>query len=144
MASRALLLIIVAVVGPFTETLALFLATVGVLSRLYSECLENLNAAALDNLIANGSRTIIAPMWCTLIQVRSQLISYSLYRREHNLRAATLMGLLGAGGVGQELYLPHSVFQFDKVAACILVIVLMVLLVDGISNYLRHRYAPTV
>ncbi|ASJ74715.1 PhnE/PtxC family ABC transporter permease [Granulosicoccus antarcticus] len=140
----AMLLIIVAGIGPFTGTLALFLASVGVLSRLYSECLENQDAAALENLLANGSRPIIAPLWSTLIQARSQLLSYSLYRWEHNLRAATLMGIVGAGGVGQELYLRLSVFQFDKVAACILVIVLMVALADSISHFLRHRYAPTV
>ena len=139
----AMLLIIVAGIGPFTGTLALFLATVGVLSRLYGECLENQDAAGLDNLIANGSRRMIAPLWSTLIQARSQLLSYSLYRWEHNLRAATLMGVVGAGGVGQELYLRLSVFQFDKAAACIMVIVLMVALADTISQYLRHRYAPT-
>ena len=139
----AMLLIIVAGIGPFTGTLALFLATVGVLSRLYGECLENQDAAGLDNLIGNGSPRLIAPLWSTLIQARSQLLSYSLYRWEHNLRAATLMGVVGAGGVGQELYLRLSVFQFDKVAACIMVIVLMVALADTISQYLRHRYAPT-
>lgn len=78
------------------------------------------------------------------MQARSQLISYSLYRWEHNLRAATLMGIVGAGGVGQELYLRLSVFQFDKVAACVVVIVVLVALADSISHFLRHRYAPTV
>ena len=104
----AMLLIIVAGIGPFTGTLAVFLATVGVLSRLYGECLENQDAAGLDNLIGNGSPRLIAPLWSTLIQARSQLLSYSatqllsysLYRWEHNLRAATLIGVVGAGGVG--------------------------------------------
>lgn len=140
----AMLLIILAGIGPFTGTLALFLASVGVLSRLYSECLDNQDAAAFDSLILNGSRPLVAPLWSTLVQARSQLISYSLYRWEHNLRAATLMGIVGAGGVGQELFLRLSVFQFDKVAACIVVIVVMVALADGISHFLRHRYAPTL
>ncbi len=140
----AMLLIIVAGIGPFTGTLALFLASVGVLSRLYSECLDNQDESALDNLVVNGSPLALAPLWSTLMQARSQLISYSLYRWEHNLRAATLMGIVGAGGVGQELYLRLSVFQFDKVAACVLVIVVLVALADSISHFLRHRYAPTV
>ena len=140
----AMLLIIVAGIGPFTGTLALFLASVGVLSRLYSECLDNQDEAPLDNLVANGSSLGLAPLWSTLMQARSQLISYSLYRWEHNLRAATLMGIVGAGGVGQELYLRLSVFQFDKVAACVVVIVVLVALADSISHFLRHRYAPTV
>ncbi len=104
----AMLLIILVGIGPFTGTLALFLASVGVLSRLHSECLANQDAAVLDSLIVNGSRPLVAPLWSTLVQARSQLISYSLYRWEHNLRAATLMGVVGAGGVGQELYLRHS------------------------------------
>lgn len=140
----AMLLIIVAGIGPFTGTLALFLASVGVLSRLYSECLDNQEAEPLENLVANGSPLVMAPLWSTLVQARSQLLSYTLYRWEHNLRAATLMGIVGAGGVGQELYLRLSVFQFDKVAACILVIVVLVALADSISHFLRHRYAPTV
>ncbi len=140
----AMLLIIVAGIGPFTGTLALFLASVGVLSRLYSECLDNQDDAPLENLVANGSSLGLAPLWSTLMQARSQLISYSLYRWEHNLRAATLMGIVGAGGVGQELYLRLSVFQFDKVAACVVVIVVLVALADSISHFLRHRYAPTV
>lgn len=139
----AMLLIIVAGIGPFTGTLALFLCSVGVLSRLYSECLENQNSAALEQLLLNGSAPEFAPLWSTLLQARSQLISYSLYRWEHNLRAATLMGIVGAGGVGQELYLRLSVFQFDKLAACIWIIVLMVALADCISHFLRHRYAPS-
>lgn len=140
----AMLLIIVAGIGPFTGTLALFLSSVGVLSRLYSECLDNQDSEPLENLLSNGSSPGLAPLWSTLTQARSQLISYSLYRWEHNLRAATLMGIVGAGGVGQELYLRLSVFQFDKVAACVLVIVVMVALADNISHFLRHRYAPTV
>jgi len=140
----AMLLIIVAGIGPFTGTLALFLASVGVLSRLYSECLENQDAAPLESLVANGSPLALAPLWSTLVQARSQLISYSLYRWEHNLRAATLMGIVGAGGVGQELYLRLSVFQFDKVAACVVVIVVLVAVADSISHFLRHRFAPTV
>lgn len=138
----AMLLIIVAGIGPFTGALALFVASVGVLSRLYSECLHNQDVAALENLLANGGSRSLAPLWSTLVQARSQLISYSLYRWEHNLRAATLMGIVGAGGVGQELYLRLSVFQFDKVAACVLVIVFMVALADHVSYFLRHRFAP--
>jgi len=137
----AMLLIIVVGIGAFTGTLALLLSSLGVMSRLYSECLENQDTRALDNLRANGTSALVAPLWSTLIQARSQLLSYSLYRWEHNLRAATLMGVVGAGGVGQELYLRLSVFQFDKVAACIVVIVAMVALADSVSYFLRHQFA---
>ena len=139
----AMLLIVAVGIGPFTGTLALFAASVGVLSRLFSECLHNQENAALDNLLSNGSSVNLAPLWSTLVQARSQLISYSLYRWEHNLRAATLMGIVGAGGVGQELYLRLSLFQFDKVATCIMVIVVMVVLADAVSYGLRHRFAPS-
>jgi len=137
----AMLLIIVVGIGAFTGTLALLLSSLGVMSRLYSECLENQDTRALDNLRANGTSALVAPLWSTLIQARSQLLSYSLYRWEHNLRAATLMGIVGAAGVGQELYLRLSVFQFDKVAACIVVIVAMVALADSVSYFLRHQFA---
>lgn len=140
----AMLLIVAVGIGPFTGALALFVASVGVLSRLYSECLHNQESAGLEDLLNNGGSMSLAPLWSTLVQARSQLISYSLYRWEHNLRAATLMGIVGAGGVGQELYLRLSVFQFDKVATCILVIVAMVVLADTVSYSLRHRFAPNV
>lgn len=139
----AMLLIILVGIGPFSGTLALCLCSLGVLSRLYSECLDNQDAEPLQNLLGNGARWSLAPMWTTLVQARSQLISYTLYRWEHNLRAATLMGIVGAGGVGQELYLRLSVFQFDRVAACVLVILAMVAMADKLSHFLRHRYAAT-
>ena len=140
----AMLLIVAVGIGPFTGTLALFAASVGVLSRLYSECLHNQEKHTLENLLSNGGSVNLAPLWSTMVQARSQLISYCLYRWEHNLRAATLMGIVGAGGVGQELYFRLSLFQFNKVATCIMVIVLMVVLADTVSHSLRHRFAPSV
>ncbi len=140
----AMLLIVAVGIGPFTGTLALCAASVGVLSRLYTECLHNQEKRVLENLLSNGGSVNLAPLWSTFVQARSQLISYSLYRWEHNLRAATLMGIVGAGGVGQELYLRLSLFQFDKVATCVMVIVAMVVLADAVSYKLRHRFASSV
>lgn len=134
----ARLLLIAAGLGPFAGTLALALHTAGVLGRLFAESLENAPpgpAAALRTQGAGAARVLL---YATLPQVAPQLLSYTLYRWENNIRAATVLGVVGAGGLGQMLLFHLSLFQMHKTATVLLAMGVLVVLVDGASYALRR------
>lgn len=135
----AALLVIAAGLGPFPGTLALAIHTAGVLGRLFADTLENLPAAPADALRDNGATSVQAFLYATAPQAAPQFISYTLYRWENNIRAATVLGVVGAGGLGQMLYVHLSWFQMQQVATVLIAMLLLVLTVDAISYLARQR-----
>jgi len=135
----AVILLIAAGLGPFAGTLALALHTTGVLGRLFADALENLPPAAETTLRINGVSPIAAFFYAALPQILPQLMSYTLYRWENNIRAAAILGIVGAGGLGQMLKYHLSLFQMQQAASVIIAMLLMVAAVDGISFLLRRR-----
>ena len=134
----ASILLITAGLGPFAGTLALAVHTTGVLGRLFADALENgspLPEAALRN---NGVRPLAAFLYATLPQTVPQMLSYTLYRWENNIRAAAILGVVGAGGLGQMLKYHLSLFQMQKAATVILAMLVLVALVDATSFWLRR------
>jgi len=134
----ASILLISAGLGPFAGTLALAVHTTGVLGRLFAEALENgspLPEAALRN---NGVSPVAAFLYATLPQTIPQMLSYTLYRWENNIRAAAILGVVGAGGLGQLLKYHLSLFQMEQAATVILAMLLLVALVDAASFWLRR------
>jgi phosphonate transport system permease protein len=135
----AALLLISAGLGPFAGTLALALHTAGVLGRLYVEALENAPAGpatALRTQGVGGSRVFF---YATLPTILPQVLSYTLYRWENNIRAAAVLGVVGAGGLGQMLAFHLGLFQMHKTAAVLLGMLGMVACVDALSQQLRQR-----
>jgi len=135
----AALLLISAGLGPFAGTLALALHTAGVLGRLYAEALENAPAGpatALRTQGVGGSRVFF---YATLPTILPQVLSYTLYRWENNIRAAAVLGVVGAGGLGQMLAFHLGLFQMHKTAAVLLGMLGMVACVDALSQQLRQR-----
>ena len=134
----ATLLLISAGLGPFAGTLALALHTTGVLGRLFAEALENAapGPAAALRLQGVGEGRIL--LWATLPQVLPQLLSYALYRWENNIRAATVLGVVGAGGLGQLLSFHLGLFHMPKTATLLLAMLALVLLVDAGSLLARR------
>lgn len=134
----ATLLLISAGLGPFAGTLALALHTTGVLGRLFAEALENAapGPAAALRLQGVGEGRIL--LWATLPQVLPQLLSYALYRWENNIRAATVLGVVGAGGLGQLLSFHLGLFHMPKTATILLAMLALVLLVDAGSLLARR------
>jgi len=134
----ATLLLISAGLGPFAGTLALALHTTGVLGRLFAEALENAapGPAAALRLQGVGEGRIL--LWATLPQVLPQLLSYALYRWENNIRAATVLGVVGAGGLGQLLSFHLGLFHMSKTATLLLAMLALVLLVDAGSLLARR------
>ncbi|MDD4929550.1 MAG: phosphonate ABC transporter, permease protein PhnE [Gallionella sp.] len=135
----AVILLIAAGLGPFAGTLALAVHTTGVLGRLFADALENLPTDAEDTLRINGAKPLAAFFYAALPQILPQLMSYTLYRWENNIRAAAILGVVGAGGLGQMLKYHLSLFQMQQAASVIIAMLLMITLVDGISFWLRRR-----
>jgi len=136
----AALMVLAAGLGPNAGTLALALHTTGVLGRLFAEALENTPAAPTKALRLAGSDRIAAFCYGTLPSLWPQLVAYSLYRWENNIRMASVLGFVGAGGLGQMLYMSLSLFQEAQAATVILAMLMMVLVVDATSGWMRMRW----
>jgi len=131
------LLLIGAGLGPFAGTLALAAHTTGVLGRLFSEAIENAPPGPAAALRAHGVGTGRVFLYATLPQLLPQLLSYALYRWENNIRAAAVLGVVGAGGLGQLLAFHLGLFQMGKTATVLLAMLALVALVDVASYALR-------
>jgi phosphonate transport system permease protein len=134
----ASLLLIAAGLGPFAGTLALAAHTAGVLGRLFAEAIENAPAGPGSALRAQGARAGQVFLYATLPQVLPQLMSYTLYRWENNIRAAAVLGVVGAGGLGQLLAFHMGLFHMNQTATVLLAMLLLVGLVDVLSYGLRR------
>jgi phosphonate transport system permease protein len=134
----AALLLISAGLGPFAGTLALALHTTGVLGRLFAEAIENAPPGPAFALRAQGVGPLRVFFYATLPQVLPQLMSYSLYRWENNIRAAAVLGVVGAGGLGQLLAFHMGLFHMGKTCTILLAMLLLVVLVDALSYAWRQ------
>ena len=137
----ASLLLIAAGLGPFSGTLALALHTSGVLGRLFAETIENVTPEMAFALRVRGVGEGRIFLYATLPQVLPQLISYSLYRWENNIRAAAVLGVVGAGGLGQMLAFHMGLFQMGETSTVLIAMILMVALVDSASYFSRKLLA---
>ena len=135
----AALLLISAGLGPFAGTLALAFHTTGVLGRLFAEALENAPAGPAFALRTQGVGEGRVLLYATLPQVLPQLLSYALYRWENNIRAAAVLGVVGAGGLGQLLAFHMGLFHMAKTCSIILAMLALVALVDAASHWARKH-----
>ena len=127
----AALLLISAGLGPFAGTLALGLHTTGVLGRLFAESIENAPDTAAVALRVSG-------VDATLPTILPQLLSYSLYRWENNIRAAAILGVVGGGGLGQMLAFHMGLFQMRETSSILIAMILLVAMVD-LATYASRR-----
>ena len=136
----AALTVLAAGLGPNAGTLALALHTAGVLGRLFAEALENAPPEPAAAIRLQGGSQVAAFCFGTLPNLWPQLLAYSLYRWENNIRMASVLGFVGAGGLGQMLYATLSLFQEAQASTVIMGMLVLVLLVDALSDVLRQRY----
>ena len=134
----AALMVFAAGLGPFAGTLALAWHTTGVIGRLFAETLENAPPEPAQALRLSGSRPALAFLYGTMPGVVPQLVAYTLYRWEINIRMAAILGFVGAGGLGQMLYMSLSLFQQPQAMTIILAMLALVALVDAASAWLRQ------
>jgi phosphonate transport system permease protein len=134
----AALLLISAGLGPLAGTLALALHTTGVLGRLFAEAIENAPPGPGAALRVQGVPDGRVFLYATLPQVLPQLMSYTLYRWENNIRAAAVLGVVGAGGLGQLLAFHMGLFHMGKTATILGAMLLLVAFVDAASHGVRR------
>ncbi len=135
----ALGLLFVAAVGlgAFAGTLAIFIHTTTVLGKLLSESVENIDEGLVEAIRATGAGYTQTLIFAVLPQVLPDLISFTLYRLETNIRAASVLGLIGAGGIGYLMNTSFRTFQYQQASAIVLVLIVLVMVVDYASYRLR-------
>ncbi len=126
--------------GPFAGVLALWIHTTGILAKLFSEAVEAIDPRPVEGIRATGATRVQEVVFGVIPQVMPLWISFTLYRFESNLRSATVLGIVGAGGIGQILYETIRGFYYAETAAIMLIIIVVVSLVDIGSQVLRKRF----
>ena len=136
----ALGLLFVAAVGlgAFAGTIALAIHTATVLGKLLSESVENIDEGVVEAIRATGAGYSQILSFAVVPQILPDLISFTLYRLETNIRAASVLGLIGAGGIGYLMNTSFRTFHYQEAAAIVLVLIALVMLVDYCSSRLRR------
>ena len=137
----ALVFVVALGLGPFPGTLALAVHSAGVLGKLYSETLEAVPSRPVEALTATGASAFQAFLFGRLPQAMSSFASLTLYQWECNIRSATILGFVGAGGIGQQILISMNLFDYPKVATMVGATIVVVLLVDRFSAAVRRRLA---
>jgi len=135
----ALIFVFIVGLGPFPGVLALGVHTAGVLGKLFAEVIEDVDPRPIEALQSTGAGRLSIILYGILPQAAPQFLSYALYRWEVNIRAAAIMGFVGAGGLGQRVHISISLFHEHQLLTLILAIYVIVTLVDALSAYLRAR-----
>ena len=125
--------------GPFPGVLALALHGMGMLGKFFAENIEEIDNGPLEALRSAGASQLQVIVFGVVPQAITAWIGVVLYRFEVNLRSATVLGMVGAGGLGFELVSSLKLFRYQETATCIVVITVMVIAADMVSNLLRQR-----
>lgn len=133
----AMLFVVAVGLGPFAGVLALWIHTMGILAKLFSEAVEAIDHRPVEGIRATGANRFQEVVFGVIPQVLPLWISFSLYRFESNVRSATVLGIVGAGGIGQILWEYVRGFYYSETAAIIIIIVATVSLIDILSSRLR-------
>jgi phosphonate transport system permease protein len=124
--------------GPFAGTIALGVHSVGMLGKLFADAVEAIDPGPVEALESAGAGKLATIRWAIWPQVAPHFISFFLFRFELNIRAAVVLGLVGAGGIGFIFNMYMRLFQYQKVATVLLVILVLVMAVDFFSSRLRR------
>lgn len=133
----AMLFVVAVGLGPFAGVLALFVHTTGILAKLFSEAVEAIEPGPVEGVRSTGASSLQEIVFGVIPQVLPLWISFSLYRFESNVRSATVLGMVGAGGIGVILWESIRGFMFQETAAVMLIIIVSVTLLDLLSQQLR-------
>jgi len=133
----ALLFVATVGLGPFPGILALAVHSTGALAKFFAEAIENIHEETISTIEATGASRIHVIFQGIIPEVLPHFITYMLYYLEHNIRAATILGIVGGGGIGFELLTSIKLFKSHEVLTIVLVILLLVTVVDRLSKFLR-------
>ncbi|MFG1401292.1 phosphonate ABC transporter, permease protein PhnE [Xanthobacter sediminis] len=135
----ALLFVVAFGLGPLPGVLALAIHTMGSLGKLFAEVVENIDMKPVEGATASGASWMQSVRFAVVPQVASNFASYGLLRFEINVREASIMGFVGAGGIGQDLIEAIRKFYYSDVSAILLLIIATVMVIDLLTEQLRHR-----
>jgi phosphonate transport system permease protein len=135
----ALIFVMAFGLGPVAGVLAIALHSTGALGKLFSEVVENADMKPVEGIRSTGASWLSSMRFAVLPQVIAGYVSYTLLRFEINVREASVMGFVGAGGIGQELVVAVRKFYYSDVSAILLMIVLTVFLIDIGTGWMRSR-----
>lgn len=135
----ATLFIVAVGLGPFAGVMALAVHTTGVLAKLFSEAVEAIEPGPVEGVRATGASRIQEVVWSVIPQVLPLWASFALYRLESNARSSTVLGIIGAGGIGSLLMQSIRSFSYERTAAIVLLMVIAVVIIDTISQAIRKR-----
>jgi len=136
----AMLFIVAVGLGPFAGALALWVHTTGTLAKLFSEAVEAIDPRPVEGVRATGASALEEILYGVIPQVLPLWISYSLYRFESNVRSASVVGMVGAGGIGVVLFEAIRGFQYAQTSAVILIIIVFVSAIDLASARIRKIF----
>jgi phosphonate transport system permease protein len=125
--------------GPFPGVLAIVVYTATVLAKLYSEAIEAIEPGPVEAVRATGATPLQVLRWGVLPQLVPQFFSFTLYRLETNIRAAAVLGFVGAGGIGFYIQTYLRLLNYPAAATVLLVLIVLVMIVDFASSRLRAR-----
>jgi phosphonate transport system permease protein len=126
--------------GPLPGALALAIHSTGMLGEFYSEILEHVDPGPGDALRSQGVSALGVLRFAVLPQILPRVVDVTLYRWEHNVRAATVMGVIGAGGIGLEIMSAFQLFEYREALALILLLLVLVTAINFLSKRMRSRF----
>jgi len=135
----AILFVAAVGLGPFAGVMALFIHNLGIIAKLFSEAVEAIDPRPVEGIAATGASRLQQIIFGVIPQVLPLWTSFSLYRFETLVRSATVLGIVGAGGIGFIFYESFRSFQYDVASAVIIVVIISVSIIDIISSQLRKR-----
>ncbi|RZT22825.1 phosphonate ABC transporter, permease protein PhnE [Fictibacillus sp. BK138] len=125
--------------GPFPAVIAIVLHNIGVLGKLISELIEAADKGPMEAMSAVGAKRWIGNLFAILPQIWPNVLSQFFYRFEVAIRTSLILGLIGGGGIGQQLFIHFKTFQYQLVSVDVLLIMIMVILVDYIGGKIREK-----
>jgi phosphonate transport system permease protein len=134
----ALLFVVAVGLGPFAGVMALFVHNTGIFAKLFSEAVESIDPRPVEGIRVTGAVRLQEVIFGVIPQVMPLWSSFALYRLETNVRSATTLGIVGAGGIGQTLYESIRSFHYGDTAAQVIIVVVTVIVIDLISARIRR------
>jgi phosphonate transport system permease protein len=136
----AMLFVVAVGLGPFAGVLALWIHTSGILAKLFSEAVEAIDPQPVEGIRSTGASAMHEIVYGVIPQVIPLWISFTLYRFESNVRSASVVGMVGAGGIGVVLWEIIRGFQYAETGAVMLIIILSVSIIDLVSARIRQNF----
>ncbi len=135
----AMILVIAIGFGAIPGVLALGLHTMGFLAKFYAEDIEHINKGPIDALKSSGATKSQIISFGVIPQILPSFVANNLYILDRNIRMATMLGIVGAGGIGYELQSSFRMFEYERVSAIIILIFLTIFLIDHLSSFIRSK-----